>query len=83
MILSVSDHALVRFLERAGALDVEGLRATLTLSLARAADAAESLGLAEFTVKADGLSYLVSRGIVITVMPDDASPFRRVARRAP
>ncbi|MGD0640275.1 MAG: hypothetical protein ABSC22_05960 [Roseiarcus sp.] len=81
MILSVSDHALVRFLERAGGLDVEALRARLTASLARAADAAAALGVAEFTVKADGLAYLVSAGVVVTVMPDDASPSRRMIRR--
>ncbi|MGO4872768.1 MAG: hypothetical protein ACLPGW_19550 [Roseiarcus sp.] len=81
MIVAVSDHALVRFLERAGGLDVEALRARLTASLARACDAAETLRLAEFTVKADGLAYLVSRGIVVTVMPDDASPQRRTTRR--
>jgi hypothetical protein len=81
VILSVSDHALVRFLERAGGLDVEALRARLTASLARAADAAAALGVAEFTVKADGLAYLVSAGVVVTVMPDDASPSRRMIRR--
>ncbi|MGD0564520.1 MAG: hypothetical protein ABSA66_15695 [Roseiarcus sp.] len=81
MILSVSDHALVRFLERAGGLDVEALRASLTLSLGRAADAAETLGLAQFTIKADGLAYLVSSGVVVTVMPDDAKPQARTFRR--
>jgi hypothetical protein len=81
VILSVSDHALVRFLERAGGLDVEALRARLTASLARAADAAAALGVAEVTVKADGLAYLVSAGVVVTVMPDDASPSRRMIRR--
>ncbi len=81
MILTVSDHALVRFLERAGGLDVEDLRGRLTLSLARAVDAAASLGVAEFTVKADGLAYLVSSGVVVTVMPDDATPQARTFRR--
>jgi len=81
MILNVSDHALVRFLERAGGLDVEALRERLTTSLTRAADAATALGVAEFTIKADGLAYLVSSGVVITVMPDDASARRRSERR--
>ena len=77
MIVNVSDHALVRFLERAGGLDVEGLRERLTISLARAGAAATALGAGDFTVKADGLAYLVCGGIVVTVLPDDASPRAR------
>jgi len=73
MILAVSDHALVRFLERAGGLDVEDLRERLTISLARAAEAAAALGAVDFTVKADGLSYLVCGGVVVTVLPEHAT----------
>lgn len=79
MIVAVSDHALVRFLERAGGFDVEALRERLTASLSRAAQAAAALGAADFTVKADGLSYLVCGGIVVTVLPGDATARARTA----
>ena len=38
----ITDHALLRFLERAGGLDVEGLRLTLGSSLTRAHSAARA-----------------------------------------
>ena len=55
MNVNVSDHALVRFLERAGGLDIEGLRSSLGASLSRAGRAAKAIGAGEFAVKADGL----------------------------
>jgi len=70
MIVAVSDHALVRFLERAGGLDVEGLRAALGASLSRAGRAAKAIGAGEFAVKADGLVYVIERGVVVTVLSD-------------
>ena len=66
--MHVTDHALVRFLERAGGLDVEGLRASLGASLSRATKAAKAIGADEFSVKADGLIYIVDRGVVVTVL---------------
>lgn len=63
----VSDHALVRFLDRAGGLDVEGLRARLSAGLARADEAARRLGAEAYTVKVDGLVFVVRAGVVVTV----------------
>lgn len=68
--LRISDHALVRFLERAGGLDVQGVRAHLQASLARSAGAAERLGLSEYTVTADGLSYRIANGVLVTVVAE-------------
>jgi hypothetical protein len=65
--LRISDHALVRFLERAGGLDVEAVRLALADSLARAASAAEQLDARRYTIQADGLRYVVADGVVITV----------------
>ncbi|MCA0425647.1 MAG: hypothetical protein LCH61_20455 [Proteobacteria bacterium] len=67
-MMRISDHALIRFLDRVAGLDVEGLRATLALSLDRAHRAAESLGAADYTVKADGLVYVVRDGVLVTVL---------------
>jgi hypothetical protein len=63
----VSDHALVRFLERAGGLDVEAVRAALAASLDRAAALADAIGADRYTVKAGGLVYRVVDGVLVTV----------------
>ena len=64
----VSDHALVRFLQRAG-LDVEAVRANLAASLASAHGAAHAVGGGDHLILADDLMYVVRTGIVVTVLP--------------
>lgn len=81
--LRISDHALVRWLGRSGALDVEAVRAALAGSLERAVTAAAALGVAEFNVLAGGLVYVVRDGVVITVLPDAGPRQGRRRRRAP
>ena len=67
----ISDHALVRWLDRTGAMDVESLRAMLRASLARAADAAERIGGGRALILADGLVFVMSDGVIITVVEED------------
>ena len=64
----ISDHALVRFLARAGGLDVEALRSRLAMSLERAGHAADSLGASDYRILVDGLEYHVRNGVVVTVI---------------
>lgn len=71
--LGISDRALLRFLERAGGLDVEGLRSCLESSLARAHAAARSLGDSDYLIRSDGLVYVV-RGQTVTTVADDKEP---------
>jgi hypothetical protein len=78
--LQVSDAALLRFLERAGALDVESLRAAIEISLKRAVAAAGVMNVAEFTVAADGLRYLVRDNVVVHV-GGGARPLREGKRK--
>jgi hypothetical protein len=77
MTLRVTDHALVRFLERAGGLDVEGLRAALSRSLTRSAEAAARIGASEYVITADGCSYIVKNNAVVTVTTGAFDPTRR------
>jgi hypothetical protein len=70
MSVHVSDHALLRFLQRAGGLDVEAVRRTLGQSLERASRAALALGQNDYTIRADGMIYIVSAGRVVTAMDD-------------
>jgi hypothetical protein len=78
--LQVSDAALLRFLERAGALDVESLRGAIEVSLKRAATAAGMLDVAEFTISADGLRYLVRDNVVVGI-GGGARPLREGKRK--
>jgi hypothetical protein len=68
--LGVSDHALLRFFERAGGLDIEELRARLVNSLIRAHKAARSLGDSDYLIRSDGLVYVVRGETVTTVLED-------------
>ena len=69
----ITDHALVRFLERAGGLDIEELRSELSTSLARAYAAARSVSESDFLIRADGLVYVVRGQNVVSII-DDRKP---------
>jgi hypothetical protein len=75
-MIRVSDHALVRFLERSGAAEVEPLKQAIAASLDRARRAAGELGRDSFVVVADGLRYIVEDGVLVTVL-DQRRPVRR------
>ncbi|MEE8612254.1 MAG: hypothetical protein V3V60_15860 [Sphingomonas aquatilis] len=64
----VSDHALIRFLQRAG-MNVEAVRADLAASLATAHGAAQAMGGGDHLILADELMYVVRNAIVVTVLP--------------
>ncbi|KPF98825.1 hypothetical protein IP86_10905 [Rhodopseudomonas sp. AAP120] len=69
-LLHVSDHALLRILERAGGVDIEGLRRTVALSVGRAAAAAAAIEQNEYKIVAGGLVYIVANQCVVTVHPE-------------
>lgn len=69
--IRVTDHALLRWLERTGALDVEGIRSMLGQSLERAHSAGSELGVREYLILADELLYVVRGGALITVIKDE------------
>jgi hypothetical protein len=78
--LRVCDHALLRFIERVGGLDVEGLRRHLAESLERAVGVADKLGERELTIAADGNHYVVVKGVLVTVLDRTMRPKRIKAR---
>lgn len=67
----VSDHALVRWMERTGLVDLEPIRQAIALSIHRATSAAEQIGASEYLVLADGLVFVVRNSVVVTVVPED------------
>lgn len=81
--IGVSDRALVRWLQRTGAMDMEAMRAMLAASLERAAMAAGQLDAARYLIIADGLVFSVYEGTVLGVYEEDgrhASLHARLAR---
>lgn len=68
--IGVSDHALLRFLERGAALDVEALRLRLAESLERAHRAALSIGAGDYLIRSNGLLFVVREEVVTTVIQD-------------
>ena len=80
MAPDISDHALVKFLERAAGLDAAGLKRAIGASLMRAALTAGAIGATRYTVHADGLVYVVIEGVVVSVLPADAPGMAREAK---
>ncbi len=69
--LSISDHALLRWLERTGSVDFDPIRRELAASLARSVGAANSIDAGEYLILADGLVYVVRDHTLVTVLPED------------
>lgn len=76
----VCDHALLRFIERVGGLDVETMRSSLEASLKRSVTAASKIGCREVVVVADGNKYVIVDGVVVTVL-DSKMGFKRIKPR--
>lgn len=79
--IEVSNHALLRWLERTGAMDIEQMRAWLAASLDRAASAAARIEATRYLIVADGMVYVVEDGTVITVLDDDGRHHARILDR--
>ena len=69
--IKLSDHALFRWLERAGVLDVPQLRAGLSAALDRAYQAGASLEVDNFLIMSGGLVFIVRNGVLVTVTADN------------
>lgn len=75
MTIGVSDHALLRFLSRAGGFDVETLRTQMETALARCSAAAEALSASRYTIKKDGMVFVIVDGVCVTVMDKTDKPY--------
>lgn len=65
----LSDHALLRFLERAGGFDVEAVRKAVEAAFDRAAQLAAELGERDYTVIVGDHRYFVRDGVIVTLLP--------------
>lgn len=66
-LLKVSDHALLRILQRIGGFEIEALRTSIAADLLRAAAATDKVGARDFVVLRDGFRYVVADGVLVTV----------------
>lgn len=73
---TVSDHAVVRYLERVAGFDIDRLR----IEIGRRVEAGALVGAS--AVKIDGFTYRIQNGVVTTIMPSDA-PLDAGAEREP
>ena len=69
--LQISDNALMRWLERTGAIDVDQLKRILATALQRAYVAGASINAGEFLILSAGLVYVIRDGTLITVLEED------------
>lgn len=75
-IVHVTDHAVVRYLERVENHDIDLVRAAIRGRVDRAAAAARSIGLETCSVIAPEAIYQIADGCVVTVL-DAAHPVGR------
>lgn len=66
---AITDHALLRFLERGAGLDVEQLRSDLSKAFERAHSAARAMGSSDYLIRIDGLTAVVRGDAIITMLP--------------
>ncbi len=67
-MVKISDHALLRHLERVGFVDVEGYRAALVEQLARGVGTARQIGADHYVIRFSDAGYVVKNGVVVTVL---------------
>lgn len=71
--IAVTDHAVLRFMERAHNLDIEAIRTRIAQRVERAVDLAASLdGEGTVTVVHERCRYVVKAGTVVTILPGRA-----------
>ncbi|WP_336802006.1 hypothetical protein [Kaistia sp. MMO-174] len=66
--ISVTDHAVLRFMERVHDLDIDAIRQRIAERVERSVELATSLdGEGTVTVVKDGFRYVVKGGTVVTI----------------
>ncbi|HEV2556829.1 MAG TPA: hypothetical protein VGV17_24015 [Bosea sp. (in: a-proteobacteria)] len=80
-MIKVTDHALVRFLERSGSADFEPVRAALVAGLERGRAAAAQIGVRAYVINAEGHQFVVEDEVLITVLEPGMRPHFRNRRR--
>jgi hypothetical protein len=74
--IHVSDHAVLRYLERVGGFEIEALRQ----DLAKRCEPAARTGASSVTI--GGFAFMIESNVVVTVLPKKEGQARRPTRRA-
>jgi hypothetical protein len=69
-MIAVSDHALLRHLERSEGIDVEAIREDLQRRFTPMQDKVSLIGVENYAIRSADLSYIVRGGTVTTVLPE-------------
>jgi len=67
--VSITDHAVLRYIERVCGVDVEDLRRRIATDIALAAAAADKTGAPSYAVLIGQHEYRVVKGVLVTVAP--------------
>lgn len=79
--VAISDHALLRWIERNKIIDIPQLRNELAASLSEACGAADRISVSEFAVRRNNWKYVVRDHTLVTVFPmKDRDARRRKVR---
>ena len=68
---AITDHAILRFIDRTGVLDISALRAYLYTKELKAACKESRETQTKITYKENGLEFCIINGMVVTVLPID------------
>jgi len=67
--LQVSDHAVVRWIERVHGIDMDAIRSRIVAEMGKAVAMGKRVGQDTFTVRAGSHKFVVKRGVIVTVLP--------------
>ena len=81
--LVITDHAVLRYLERTGLVDIEAVRQKIATMVARGLVAGASLGPGEFHVVVGGSRFVIEDGRVVTTLTPQMHTRRGRKRRRP
>lgn len=74
-LLTISDHAVLRYLDRIAGAPVEALRLTIAADLRRAAFAVRAAGLPDrHIIRTHEADFVVQDGTVLTVLEPRSNP---------
>lgn len=72
--LAVSDHAVLRWIERVHGIDIALIRDRIREDLAKATVASGKVGAPRYVVRIGSHRYVVKDGTVVTIIAPEARP---------
>lgn len=73
-MIKISDHAVIRWLERSGLVDIEAVRRDITNSLQPAFSAAAKVGASNFVIRRERWRYIFKDGSTLVTCYREQKP---------